>query len=177
MSALVVYESMFGNTRDVADAIAAGLSDQMTTSVQECGSAPSTIPQDVDILVVGAPTHAFGLPRPSTRASAQEKTEAPLVSQGPGLREWLAALQFDGAAPAGAAFDTRVKTPRLPGSAAAKALRQLRKAGARAVCGPRTFTVLGMTGPLETGEVAAARAWGTDLAAAVSGDTPTATVR
>jgi hypothetical protein len=163
---------MFGNTRDVADAIGAGLRDQMTTSVQECGSAPSTIPQDVDILVVGAPTHAFGLPRPSTRASAQEKTDTPLVSQGPGLREWLAALEFDGAAPAVAAFDTRVKTPRLPGSAAAKALRQLRKAGARPLGKPRTFSVLDMTGPLEAGELAAARTWGSDLAiAALAGGT------
>jgi nucleotide-binding universal stress UspA family protein len=177
MRALVVYESMFGNTRDVAQAIGAGLGDRMSTSVCECSAAPTTIPPDVDVLVVGAPTHAFGLPRASTRVSAQEKTAAPLVSQGLGLREWLAAMSFDRAAlPAVAAFDTRVKVPRLPGSAAAKALRQLRRAGATAAQRPRTFSVLGMTGPLAEGELAAARQWGSDLAAAVAGGTSSATV-
>jgi hypothetical protein len=169
MSALVVYESMFGNTRDVAQAVGAGLGDRMSTSIYECGSAPTTIAKEVDIVVVGAPTHAFGLSRPSTRASARQKTDAPLISQRGGLREWLEAMSFDATAPpAVAAFDTRVKTPRLPGSAAAKALRQLRRAGADPARGPRTFSVLGMTGPLAAGELAAAKEWGSDLATAVT---------
>lgn len=170
MRALVVYESMFGNTRDVAEEVAVGLGAHLDAEVRECASAPTTIPVDVGLLVVGAPTHAFGLPRPSTRESAREKSTAPVVSQDTGLREWLAALSFDGPRPAVAAFDTRTTTPRLPGSAAAKALRKLRRAGGRPVCGPRTFSVQGMTGPLEEGELAAARKWGSDVAAsALSG--------
>jgi flavodoxin len=168
MSALVVYESMFGNTKDVAEAIGAGLSELVPTQVHECGSAPTTIAKDVDLLVVGAPTHAFGLSRASTRASAQQKTGTPLVSQGAGLREWLEAMSFDTTAPLEvAAFDTRVKSPRLPGSAAAKALRRLRRAGAHAARRPRTFSVLGMTGPLAEGELEAAKKWGSELASEV----------
>jgi hypothetical protein len=177
MSALVVYESMFGNTKDVAEAIGAGLSDRIPTYIYECGSAPTTIAKGVDLVVVGAPNHAFGLPRASTRASAQKKTDAPLISQGAGLREWLKAMSFDATTPPEvAAFDTRVKTPLLPGSAAAKALRRLRRAGAHAARGPRTFAVLDMMGPLAPGELAAAKEWGSDLATAVTPGAASASV-
>jgi hypothetical protein len=170
MRALVIYESMFGNTRDVAEAIGRGLSGHLPTTILECGSATTTIPEDVGVLVVGAPTHAFGLPRASTRKSAREKAQVPVISKGTGLREWLDAMSFDaGAAPAVAAFDTRAKSPRLPGSAAAKALRHLRRAGATALCKPRSFWVLGTTGPLEDGALAAATEWGTSLGASVTG--------
>lgn len=170
MKALVIYESMFGNTRDVAEAIGTGLRAKLSTEVYECGSAPTAIPDEIRVLVVGAPTHAFGLPRESTRASAREQTHTPLVSEGTGLREWLNAMSFESAsAPAVAAFDTRVKSPRLPGSAAAKALRRLRRAGAAAIDPPRTFAVLGMTGPLAEGELNAARDWGAALGAAMAG--------
>ncbi len=169
MRALVVYESMFGNTRDVAEAIATGLVAQLATTVHECSSAPKVVPADVDLLVVGAPTHALGLSRPSTRASAHEQAGGPLVSQGQGLREWLSTLQFEGVVPAVAAFDTRVKAPRILGSAAPKALRRLRRAGGHPIGKAHSFLVTGTTGPLATGELAAAERWGAELATVVSG--------
>jgi flavodoxin len=87
MAAVVVYESMFGNTQTVAEAIAEGLSTTMRVELHEVGAAPAAMERDVDLLVVGAPTHAFGLSRLSTRASAAEQAERPLVSPGIGLRE------------------------------------------------------------------------------------------
>ena len=53
MSALVVVESMWGNTREVGEAIARGLGADV--SVVDVSQAPSTVPDDVDLLVVGGP--------------------------------------------------------------------------------------------------------------------------
>jgi flavodoxin len=58
--ALVVYESMFGNTEAIAHAIAEGLSPHLSVELVEVSAAPITL-RDVDLLVTGAPTHAFGL--------------------------------------------------------------------------------------------------------------------
>jgi flavodoxin len=67
MHAIVVYESMFGNTQRVAEAVAAGIAAHMTVELIEVGAAPTQIGEDVGLLVVGGPTHAFGLSRQSTR--------------------------------------------------------------------------------------------------------------
>ena len=48
MRALVVYESMFGNTRDVASAVADGLRTVGDVETVEVGVAPSRPPADVD---------------------------------------------------------------------------------------------------------------------------------
>ena len=61
MGALVVYESMFGSTRAVAQAVADGITSIMPVEVVEVASAPDPSTLAVDVLVVGAPTHAFGL--------------------------------------------------------------------------------------------------------------------
>src|SRR5690606_22642564 len=66
MRALVVYESMFGNTQAVARAVAEGMSPRLATEVVEVGTAPATVDQDVSVLVVGAPTHGMTLSRPDT---------------------------------------------------------------------------------------------------------------
>src|SRR6478735_7952093 len=89
-NALVVYESMFGATRQVAEAVADGLSRSTRCTVVEVGGAPTVVDKDVDLLVIGAPTHAFGLSTPGTRHEAQKET--PVISRDLGVREWLAAL-------------------------------------------------------------------------------------
>jgi len=65
MRAAVVYESMFGNTRRVAEAVAEELSLHMETDLMEVGEAPGRLEAAVDLVVVGAPTHAFSLSRPA----------------------------------------------------------------------------------------------------------------
>jgi len=177
MRALVVYESMYGNTRDVAKAVADGLATRMQVQLTEVGAAPSILADDIGLLVVGAPTHGHGLSRPESRRSAVQHLaagEPPVVSAGLGLREWLAGLE-EATTPAhvaAAAFDTRVKGPRLLwGSAARAAEPRLRAAGATVVVPAESFLLDGPRGPkygaLVDGEVERARHWGETLADAL----------
>ena len=166
MRTLVVFESMFGNTQEIATAVADGLSSHLSVDVVEVGAASTGIGDDVELLVVGGPTHAFGLSRPGTRQSAAEQAEEDLVSAGIGLREWLAAmpaLHGGSRRVAAAAFDTRVKKPGLPGSAARAAGKRLRRLGYRLVVRPASFYVAGIPGPLLPGERERARTWGEKL--------------
>jgi hypothetical protein len=165
MDALVVYESMYGNTHKIAEAVADGLALTMRVEVVEVGSAPATIGEGTDLLVVGGPTHAFGMSRPSTRQSAAEQASGALVSQGEGLREWLAELRTRSAKVATAAFDTRISKPRLPGSAAKGISRRLRRLGVGSAAPAMSFYVASGQGPLVEGEVERARRWGERLAA------------
>lgn len=173
MRALVVYESIYGNTQAVAKAIAGGLSATMEVELVEVGAAPRVVGEDVDLLVVGGPTHGHGMTRPDSRASAAGKAGDRLVSRGTGIREWLDSLQVGSARPAAAAFDTRIKGPELLwGSAAKAADKELRRLGLRAAVPPVSFLIGGPTGPvfdrLLDGEAERARAWGASLAATVA---------
>lgn len=163
MRAVVVYESMFGNTRTVALAVAEGLASRMQVETVEVGEAPDIVDDAVDLLVVGGPTHAFSLSRPATRRSAAEQAPEGLVSKGIGLREWLDSLETAPGVHA-AAFGTRIKKA-LPGSAAKAASRRLRRDGCRLLSGPEDYFVEDTLGPLIPGEVERARAWGERLAA------------
>ena len=162
--ALVIYESMFGNTRVVAEAIAQGLSARFLTESVEVGAAPARIPHEVSLVVVGAPTHAFGLSRARTRDDAAKQAGTALVSPGIGLREWLSILEDSRRGIHVATFDTRIDKPRVPGSAARGAQKRLRRLGFDIVAGAESFYVTGTKGPLVPGEVERARVWGTDLA-------------
>ncbi|MGW6132268.1 flavodoxin family protein [Cellulomonas sp. NPDC055163] len=170
MYALVVVESMFGNTREVGHAVARGLAAVADVDVVDVVDAPRQLRPGTDLLVVGAPTHAFSLSRPSTRADARRQAGAPEDSAqvGTGVREWLAVLDTGGADVVGAAFDTRVAHPHLPGSAARAAHRRLQGRGLTTPLPPESFWVDGTAGPLRHGEVARATGWGTDLGRAAS---------
>lgn len=162
MRALVVVESMFGNTRHVASAIAEGLSSAFTVDVLDVGMAPTTVESDVDLLVVGGPTHAFSMSRESTRTSAVQQGAHDVSSRG--IREWLELLERDARHTPAAAFDTRIKKPLVPGSAARAAQRRLRRLGFRLVVPAESFGVMGTSGPLGPGELDRAREWGRTLA-------------
>jgi len=165
MHALIVVESWFGNTRAVADAVADGLGRFMTVDVRNVDEAPAQLAEDVDLVVVGGPTHAFGMSRPSTRLDAARQAGVTTDIEG-GVREWLAS------APTGirraAAFDTRITKRWVPGAAARGIAQGLRKLGATLVAGPESFLVTGTPGPLATGELDRAREWGEQLATAVT---------
>jgi hypothetical protein len=167
MHALVVYESMFGNTQAVAQAVAEGLGDRVTVTTVEVGAAPAALPDDVELLVVGGPTHAFGMSRPGTRRSAADQAERPLVSTRIGLREWLDALRPAAGDVAAATFDTRINKPRLPGSAARAAQKRLRRLGFALAAPAQSFRVADTAGPLLPGEADRALRWGKRLAATV----------
>jgi flavodoxin len=168
MRALVVYESMFGNTMKVAEAIASGLASRLTAELAEVGKAPTTLPEDVGLLVLGGPTHAFGMTRASTRDDAKKQAEDSVVSTGIGMREWLDTLTPATRELAAATFDTRIKKAFVPGSAAKGAEKHLRHLGFTIVMKAESFWVGGTTGPLNEGELARARSWGERVAASIS---------
>jgi hypothetical protein len=166
--ALVVFESMFGNTERVARAVAEGLAEHSDVDLVRAG--PGVMPRDdVDLVVVGGPTHAFGMSRPSTRVSAGQQGAGESAAAGTGLREWLDTLPGPmGHQPATATFDTRIRKPGVPGSAARSAARRLRHAGLPVVVPPMSFWVRGTGGPLLPGEEDRARSWGRELAQTVA---------
>jgi hypothetical protein len=163
MSALVVYESMFGNTQSIAKAIADGLSSRMCVEVVEVGDAPRVIGADVELLMVGGPTHAFGMSRPGTRQSAAQQAGHDLVSKGIGMREWLVNVRGESKSVAATAFDTRINKPRVPGSAARAVQKRLSRLGFRIVAPAESFWVTGTPGPLLDGELERASRWGEKL--------------
>lgn len=171
MQALVVYESMFGNTEQIARAIGAGLADTMTVGVLSVADAPEALPPGVDLLVIGGPTHAFSMTRQSTRDDAvrQGATAACDI----GLREWLEGLPVRAGTATVATFDTRVGSVRhLPGSAAKSAARGARRSGFSHVQRGESFYVEGTAGPLLEGEAERAEAWGREVADSVAGRAP-----
>ncbi|MBF6090561.1 flavodoxin domain-containing protein [Nocardia cyriacigeorgica] len=171
MRARVVYESMYGNTAAVARAIADGLAEHASVEVLDVATADIAPLPPVDLVVVGGPTHAFGLSRPNTRADAATRTEK-RVTVDIGIREWLDDLPPVPAGSRAAAFGTKVaKPPWLPGSSARGAAKRLRRLGYQLVGEPADFVVDGMMGPLIDGELVRARTWAEELAAAVAEQT------
>src|SRR5262245_53483993 len=116
MRALIVVESMFGNTQTIARQVAAGLRRGMTVDIRTVADAPTQLPPEVDLLVVGGPTHALGMSRRSTRQDAVKR--GALVAPTRGIREWLEGLEHLQRGTLVTAFDTRIAKPRVPGSAA-----------------------------------------------------------
>ena len=170
MRALVIYESMYGNTHAVADAVAEGLGGEVEVRpVPDAGSVPA----DVDFLVVGGPTHMHGLTTAMSRkmavTAAKEDEDVrvePGATEGPGLREWLRDL--DGTGIRAAAFDTRGDArAALTGSAARGIARRLRRRGCEVV-DTQSFLVADAEGPLEDGELDRAREWGAALASTMA---------
>jgi hypothetical protein len=160
MSTLVIYESMWGNTRKVAQAVADGVGDDV--AAVEVNDAPAGVPADVDLLVVGGPTHAFSMSRASTRRDAEDKGAA-VGHAARGIREWLDGLPASDHV-AVATFDTRVGSVRhLPGSAAKAAAKQVRRHHVGHLVSTESFYVADMAGPLLDGELDRAHAWGRSL--------------
>lgn len=164
MRAIVIYESLWGNTEQIAQAVARGLEATMTVELVNAEDAPPRV-EDYDLVVVGGPTHAFSMSRPSTREGAAPKTTvAPRVVTR-GIREWLDSLSPVTSGIRAATFDTRVDTPRLPGSAAKAARHELRSLGFDVSAKAQTFRVHGYEGPLIDGELDRAVSWASELGA------------
>jgi hypothetical protein len=164
MRALVVYESMFGHTEQIARAVAAGVSVHFETDVQTVDTAPEHIPPQYDLILVGGPTHTFTMTRSTTRAEALQRGAAH-GTQDMGLREWLDRLDAHHHEAVVATFDTRVqRVRRLPGSAAKAAAKRIRRLGFDPAASPESFYVLDVEGPLADGELERAEAWGRKVA-------------
>jgi hypothetical protein len=175
MKAVVVYESMYGNTHLVAEAIGAGLreraaggADVVVVPVERAAEATLAA---ADLVVVGGPTHAHGMSRTNTRKAAVDAAGKPKSdlsvdpdAEGPGLRDWfdtLGKLTVNAAA-----FDTRIDAPPvLTGRASKGITRELRRHGCTVIADPESFLVT-KANHLEDHEEQRAREWGAVLATA-----------
>ncbi len=174
MRALVVYESMFGNTRHVAEAVARGLSEGGSVRVLPVVEAAAVDPGDYDLVVIGGPTHVHGMSRETTRQSAQESAEnshgrLTMEPDGAvvGVRDWIDS--FSGIPGRAAAFDTRFDAaPLLTGRASKRIDKHLRSSGFTMLAAPESFLVTAKETRLLPGEEARAQAWGELLATRAS---------
>jgi len=160
MDAAIIYETAWGNTKAIAAAVGEGLSSWLDVNILNVATAPPAETLRSHLLIVGAPTHAFGLSRPQTREDAGRRGGDPPAI---GLREWIEAAGHVRLPVA--AFDTHVLHPKLPGAASRTAAKLLRRRGATLLTAPETFYVEGYQGPIVSGEVERAHTWGKDLAA------------
>lgn len=164
--AFIVVESYFGNTRAIAEAVTAGLTEGgVEAQVVDVSQAPSALPADLDLLVLAAPTHNRGLPTAATRAKACAQAGSGKASHGIG--EWLETVAIPASTTA-AAFDTVISKGWLSGSAAKAIAKTLQRRQGRRTMSVRSFVVTANKGPLATGQETDAHSWGRELADSAS---------
>jgi len=142
MNALVVYFSSFGNTQQVAEAIAGTIGSDGTASAVSMDEVTVSDLTGSDLVVMGSPTHRMNLP----------EAVRPVFETFP--RRTLRGIPV-------AAFDTSYKMSAWLArfTAARKLDKRLRKLGGKRVVPPQTFHVVEREGPLYDGEIERARAW------------------
>ena len=169
MKAVVVYESVWGNTAAVARAIAEGMGPDAHAFATD--EATPDVLGSAELIVAGSPVFGFQLPTDAMRANvARDEADAPTPPDlsHPSLRSWLESLPL-GSTPF-AAFETRIWWS--PGGATGSIEDRLRDAGYRRIGKAQKFIVRGKYGPLRDGELDRARRWGRDLAMAVWAEQP-----
>lgn len=167
MKIVIVYESMFGNTKAIGDGIADGFREAGEVRFGSVDELSPDETQDASLIVAGGPTHAHGMARPNAHQSVAKMDPhhkyGPVMPGRESLRSWLERLPTGRAA--AAAFDTRFDKPRwLTGSAARRIARRMRAKG-YSIIGTESFFVETTGGPLADGERQRAIAWGRALAA------------
>jgi len=163
MNAIVVYQSLWGNTEAVARAIGEGIGAE--TQVLSTGQAPPELCAHADLLVVGSPVLGFSVPSDamvaSIRSNPAHASRPPEQSQ-LSMRTWLAELcPSRGRA---AAFETRIWWSL--GGATKGIEKGLTAAGFDPIGKAERFIVEGQYGPLKAGELERALSWGAWLAGA-----------
>ncbi len=169
MRALVVYESLWGNTAALGRAVAAGLgSDARALSTSE-STAESL--SGADLLVLGAPVHSYGLPEFVAIQAGREPQHgadgATPDSERRFMRDWLGGLPPVG--PPTAVFEIRIENLEGEGGAG-EVLEALSTRGYRLVAPAESFRMerLPMAfGPgawMRPEELERARKWGARLA-------------
>ena len=172
MRALVVYESMYGNTHVVASNVADGLRATHEVTLVPVAGATADLLAGADLLVVGGPTHMHGLSSPASRRMAAQAAAKPASGLsldpdacGPGLRDWLKGLGpgIGTAHALVAAFDTRLNgVAAFTGHASRGIGKLLKRHGYRLIAAPESF-LIGQQTTLLDGEAARARRWGAAL--------------
>jgi flavodoxin len=133
MEALIIYDTKFGNTEEVAKAIAEGLSPSYEVECKKVDNVSASELRESDLVLVGSPTHAWNM-----SSGAKD------------FFRGLGAERFEGKV--AAAFDTRFNR-KLAGSAAKKIESRLRKLGFKIALPYFSAYVVKSEGPLEDGEI------------------------
>ena len=147
MKALVVYDSVYGNTERIAQAIGGALGKPGEVKVLRPGEVGQADLKAIDLLVVGTPVQGGR----ATKA----------------VRDWLGGIPAGGLKNVNVAtFDTRMKhfVAKLLGYAGDRLARSLKDKGGKLVAPPEGFIVMGREGPLAEGEIERAAAWARGLA-------------
>jgi flavodoxin len=144
MKILVVYDSVYGNTEQIARAIGGAITGDVRV-LRADDASPADLAA-VDLLVVGAPTQGG---RPTLPVQAFLKKISGPDIQGRDI----------------AAFDTRItaKWVGIFGYAAGKIGRNLKSKGGNLIVPPEPFFVRGTRGPLKEGELERAAGWAEGL--------------
>ena len=141
MRALVIYDSIYGNTEKIAQAIASVLGERAAVDLAKVGQDEPVDWSEFELVVMGGPIHRVNL-------SAAMKA----------LLKEIPKRALRGASVA--VFETCYRNPRWQrGAAARKLARKARKFGGRLVVPAESFFVVGREGPLEEGEEERARQW------------------
>ena len=142
MKALIVYDSVYGNTEKIARAVAEAITPAGEVKVLQTGEANPSELESLDLLIVGSPTHG-GRPTPAVQDFLNKVTQQSLK----GIKV--------------AAFDTRAtsKFAKIFGNAAGRIAGHLTKKGGVLIASPEGFFVTGTKGPLREGELERAAAW------------------
>ena len=151
MKALVVYDSVFGNTEKVAQEMGRALGSQAEVQTLRVGDVRPEHLEGLDALIVGSPTRAFS-PTPATKT-------------------WLRGLPPNSLRGVRvAAFDTRMSVEdvdsailsffvKIFGYAAKPIGDRLARKGGEQIMPPEGFIVEGTEGPLRDGELERAADW------------------
>jgi len=141
MNTLIIYDSAFGNTKQIADTIAETLRKYSSVQVLSVAEADIIELTGLDFLIVGSPTRKHTL-------TNEMRT----------LLEGMLGGSLQGLA--AATFDTRYRMSEwLSGSAAYGIAKKLQRAGAKLIVPPESFFVHSVGGPLEDGERERAVDW------------------
>ena len=144
MKTLVVYDSVYGNTEQIARAIGGAITGDV--KVVHAGEVNPSELEGVDLLIAGAPTQR-GRPTPAMQDFLNKISKS--VINGVNV----------------AAFDTRLsaKWVGIVGYAAGKIASSLKKKGGALILPPEAFLVKGMEGPLKEGELERAAVWAQEV--------------
>lgn len=146
MKGMIIYDSVYGNTEQIAQAIGSALNSQMDIEIVRVSDVNTTQLTGLNLLIVGSPTHG-GSPTEAIRDFLKRLSESTIQD-----------LNV-------AAFDTRLSTRlvKIFGYAAGKIANNLKKKGGILIASPEPFFVKGRKGPLKEGELERAARWGNDI--------------
>ena len=151
MKAMVVYDSIFGNTEQIARVIGKTLGSDMDVKILKVNQGNPEQLKGLNLLIVGSPTRAF---QPT-----------------PAIKKFLGSLPKNSLKEIKvSAFDTRISTSdansavlnvfvKLFGYAAKPIADRLVKKGGELISDPEGFIVKGSEGPLKEGEEKRAADW------------------